>query len=143
MNILRSLAVASRSKRNQAGHLICPIACVIVERVAAATHSSIRSSRGLAMDLEGHLSRRAALRVGALGLGGCLATAGSGTWVGAQPSEWPAGTNWAGNVRCTAKEFEQPSGVAEVRQIVRERPRVHAVGGRHSFSPIADTEGAL
>jgi alditol oxidase len=95
------------------------------------------------MELGTHFSRRDALRVGALGVCGCLVRAGVGTRVGAQPASSPAGTNWAGNVRFSAKEFQRPAGVAELQQFVRQRPRVHAVGGRHSFSPIADTDGTL
>ena len=55
----------------------------------------------------------------------------------------PAGTNWAGNVRFSAKELSRPNTVAELQQLVRENAAVHAVGGRHSFSSIADTAGTL
>ena len=54
-----------------------------------------------------------------------------------------AGTNWAGNVRFSAKELSRPNTVAELQRLVRENAAVHAVGGRHSFSSIADTAGTL
>jgi xylitol oxidase len=53
------------------------------------------------------------------------------------------GTNWAGNVTFSAKQLKRPAIVGELQQLVRETARVHALGGRHSFSRIADTQGTL
>src|SRR5262245_748831 len=53
------------------------------------------------------------------------------------------GTNWAGNVAYHAKQLHRPGTLDEVRRLVRENEHVKALGGRHSFSAIADTNGAL
>jgi xylitol oxidase len=60
-----------------------------------------------------------------------------------QPVGESVGTNWAGNVRFSAKQLRRPADVAELERLVREEAAIHAVGGRHSFSTIADTEGTL
>jgi xylitol oxidase len=52
-------------------------------------------------------------------------------------------TNWAGNVRFTAAELHSPTSVPELQALVAGADRVHAVGGGHSFSDIADTSGSL
>jgi len=49
-----------------------------------------------------------------------------------------AAVNWAGNVRFSAHRWHAPSTVDELRKIVAGARRVHAVGARHSFSPVAD-----
>ena len=53
------------------------------------------------------------------------------------------GTNWAGNVAYSATGLHRPGAIAEVQRLVREHARVKALGGRHSFSAIADTRGAM
>ena len=89
------------------------------------------------------LSRRNVVRLAAAGLGS-LAISHDRRALGLQsPAGQPAGTNWAGNVRFSAKELSRPNTVAELQQLVRENAAVHAVGGRHSFSSIADTAGTL
>ena len=63
---------------------------------------------------------------------------------GAEPSSDSAvGTNWAGNVRFSAQALRRPSSVEEIQSLVRQSAKIHAVGGRHSFSDIADTDGTL
>ena len=52
-------------------------------------------------------------------------------------------TNWAGNVRFSARQARRPASVAELQRLVAASPRVRALGTGHSFSPIADTPGAL
>lgn len=52
-------------------------------------------------------------------------------------------TNWAGNVSFGAARVLRPESVAELREQVAGNARVRAVGAGHSFSPIADTAGAL
>lgn len=91
-------------------------------------------------------SRRAWLRSAAAGLGGLLAP--GKLWAGARagvPGEPPAkvGTNWAGNVVYGAARLARPGTVDELRRLVRESDRVKALGGRHSFSAIADTRGTM
>lgn len=52
-------------------------------------------------------------------------------------------TNWAGNVRFTAASRHRPTSVPELQALVAGARRVRAVGGGHSFTDIADTEGSL
>ncbi len=52
-------------------------------------------------------------------------------------------TNWAGNVRFSARQARRPASVAELQRLVAASPRVRALGTGHSFSPIADTPGTL
>ncbi|MBV9379769.1 MAG: FAD-binding protein [Streptosporangiaceae bacterium] len=54
-----------------------------------------------------------------------------------------AATNWAGNVTFRAARVRRPATAAELRQLVAESPRLHAVGAGHSFSPAADSPGEL
>jgi xylitol oxidase len=55
--------------------------------------------------------------------------------------------NWAGNLRYRAQRLESPRTVDEVSDIVaaaaRTGSRVRALGSRHSFNDIADTDGVL
>ncbi len=51
--------------------------------------------------------------------------------------------NWAGNVRYSAAELVTPRSLGDLQDIVAKASRVHAVGSRHSFSRVADTEGEL
>ena len=49
--------------------------------------------------------------------------------------------NWAGNVQYGAERFLQPTTVDDVRSLVAASTKVRAVGSRHSFNTIADTDG--
>ena len=49
--------------------------------------------------------------------------------------------NWAGNFRYSAARVHRPGTVDEVREIVRRAGKVKALGSRHSFNGIGDTEG--
>lgn len=55
--------------------------------------------------------------------------------------------NWAGNLRYRAQRRESPRTVDEVSGIIAEAARagtrVRALGSRHSFNDIADTDGVL
>lgn len=51
--------------------------------------------------------------------------------------------NWSGTYEYKASAVEAPSSIAEVQQLVAAAPRVRALGTRHSFNDIADTEGVL
>lgn len=53
------------------------------------------------------------------------------------------GTNWAGNVRYTGTGLHRPATVDEVQRLVRGNDHVKALGGRHSFSDIANGRGAM
>lgn len=54
-------------------------------------------------------------------------------------------TNWAGNLTYGARELLRPAGVAELQEVVAAAAaageRVRALGSRHSFSTVADTDG--
>jgi len=77
------------------------------------------------------VSRREWLQSAAAGLGSLLLSAEG------------VGTNWAGNIRYDGTRLDRPGTLADVQRIVRDNDRVKALGGRHSFSAIADTRGAL
>ncbi|MGN7223479.1 FAD-binding protein [Curtobacterium flaccumfaciens] len=49
-------------------------------------------------------------------------------------------TNWAGNVTYRASALALPTSVAELQQLVASTPRLTALGSRHSFNTIADTD---
>lgn len=51
--------------------------------------------------------------------------------------------NWSEYVAYGASSTHLPRTVAEVQDVVRQSPKVRAVGARHSFNAIADTPGAL
>ena len=52
-------------------------------------------------------------------------------------------TNWAGNVTFGAARTRRPGTVAQLRRLVAETTKAHALGTGHSFSRIADTVGDL
>jgi xylitol oxidase len=51
--------------------------------------------------------------------------------------------NWAGNYRYAATAIHEPASVDELRRVVEGATRLHALGSRHSFNAVADTEGEL
>jgi xylitol oxidase len=53
------------------------------------------------------------------------------------------GTNWAGNYTYRAASLDRPRTVDDLRRIVATSPRVRALGSRHSFSDLPDTDGVL
>ena len=65
------------------------------------------------------------------------------THADALPEPAEVGTNWAGNVAYSGTRLYRPETIAEVQQIVRAHEKIKALGGRHSFSTIADTRGAM
>lgn len=52
-------------------------------------------------------------------------------------------TNWAGNIAYAAKTVHAPRDLEELRRIVRGARKVRALGSRHSFNRIADTDADL
>jgi len=52
-------------------------------------------------------------------------------------------TNWAGNHRYIASSLERPNTIVELQSVVARARRVRALGSRHSFTDIGDTEGIL
>jgi xylitol oxidase len=51
-------------------------------------------------------------------------------------------TNWAGNYRYQASKLYVPRTIGELQEAVRNSGRVKALGARHSFNAIADSEEA-
>ncbi|MCW2750000.1 MAG: FAD-binding protein, partial [Aeromicrobium sp.] len=51
--------------------------------------------------------------------------------------------NWAGNITYAATALREPASVEELAEIVAAAPAVRALGSRHSFNRIADTNGVL
>jgi len=51
--------------------------------------------------------------------------------------------NWAGNVSYGAARHHEPTSVADVQALVAASTKLRAVGSRHSFNTITDTDGDL
>ncbi|MGN7150475.1 D-arabinono-1,4-lactone oxidase [Arthrobacter sp. SAFR-179] len=49
--------------------------------------------------------------------------------------------NWAGNLEYSSADVRRPESVAELADIVAAAPRVKALGSRHSFNRVGDTDG--
>lgn len=49
-------------------------------------------------------------------------------------------TNWSGTFAYGARAFHSPRSVEELQEIVARAPRIRALGTRHSFNDIADSE---
>lgn len=52
-------------------------------------------------------------------------------------------TNWAGNITYSTSAVHSPRSVDELQEIVRRSAKLRALGSRHSFNRIADTDGDL
>ncbi|WTZ06456.1 FAD-binding protein [Micromonospora sp. NBC_01392] len=50
-------------------------------------------------------------------------------------------TNWAGNVRWSARARHRPTSLDELRRLVAGADRIRAVGTGHSFNRLGDTTG--
>ena len=53
------------------------------------------------------------------------------------------GATWSGCYRFGAQGLAAPRSVAELQELVAAAPRVRALGSRHSFNDVADTDGVL
>jgi xylitol oxidase len=53
-----------------------------------------------------------------------------------------ARTNWAGNLTYHTNTLLTPTSVHETQQIVKNTPKLRALGSRHSFNAIADSTAA-
>ena len=51
--------------------------------------------------------------------------------------------NWAGNIAYSAARIHAPRTLAELQEIVRRTVRIRALGSRHSFNRLADTDAEL
>jgi alditol oxidase len=52
-------------------------------------------------------------------------------------------TNWAGNVRFSARTLHRPESVDELRRLVAASPHIRGLGTGHSFNALADSPGDL
>ncbi len=52
-------------------------------------------------------------------------------------------TNWAGNLTYGTTNVFTPDSVEQVQQLVRKHSKIHALGSRHSFNTIADSNKNL
>ena len=52
-------------------------------------------------------------------------------------------TNWAGCYTYTAQRLHQPDTVSAAQRIIAEATRIRALGSRHSFNDLADSDGDL
>ena len=52
-------------------------------------------------------------------------------------------TNWAGNITYGARTLHTPGTLSELQDIVRRSTKLRALGSRHSFNRIADTDSDL
>ena len=51
--------------------------------------------------------------------------------------------NWAGNVTYGARSIHRPTSVPDLRALVARSDRIRALGSRHSFTALPDSEGDL
>jgi xylitol oxidase len=61
----------------------------------------------------------------------------------AQKLASPPVQNWAGNITYSASRLLDPQSVEEAQALIAAAPRIRALGTRHSFSRVADFDGAL
>ncbi|MES0833145.1 FAD-binding protein [Nocardiopsis tropica] len=59
------------------------------------------------------------------------------------PTPPPPLRNWAGNVAFAHTAVHRPSTLDELRRLVRDSPRIRALGSGHSFSRVADSDHEL
>jgi xylitol oxidase len=51
--------------------------------------------------------------------------------------------NWAGNRTYGARRLLEPTSIEELQELVRSSDRIRALGARHAFNALADTDGDL
>ena len=51
--------------------------------------------------------------------------------------------NWAGNITYRARGIHRPTSVPDLRALVARSDRIRALGSRHSFTALPDSEGDL
>jgi alditol oxidase len=52
-------------------------------------------------------------------------------------------TNWAGNLTYATQQLFQPATIPELQELIQKSKKLRALGTRHSFNPIADSDSAL
>ncbi len=68
------------------------------------------------------------------------ATVMPGAWGQEHQDQPEPRTNWAGNYTFSTDHVHRPGTVEEVRQVVKSCNKLRALGTRHSFNAIADSE---
>lgn len=48
-------------------------------------------------------------------------------------------SNWAGNLRYNSKQYFEPDNVSNLQELIKETSKIRALGTRHCFNTIADT----
>ncbi|WP_017199793.1 D-arabinono-1,4-lactone oxidase [Arthrobacter sp. M2012083] len=49
--------------------------------------------------------------------------------------------NWAGNLEYSSADVQRPTTLEQLCKLVAQSPRIKALGSRHSFNTVADTDG--
>ncbi|MEQ7738744.1 FAD-binding protein, partial [Escherichia coli] len=49
--------------------------------------------------------------------------------------------NWAGNLEYASADVQRPESLEELAEVVARSAKVKALGSRHSFNRVGDTEG--
>ena len=52
-------------------------------------------------------------------------------------------TNWAGNLTYSTTDVLTPNSIEQAQELVRNHPKIHALGSRHAFNTIADSNKNL
>ncbi len=52
-------------------------------------------------------------------------------------------TNWAGNLAYGTRQLIQPASITEIKEIIHQNSKLRALGTRHSFNSIADSDSLL
>jgi xylitol oxidase len=52
-------------------------------------------------------------------------------------------TNWAGNLTYATQQLFQPATIPEMQELIQKSKKLRALGTRHSFNSIADSDSAL
>lgn len=60
-----------------------------------------------------------------------------------KPTEGSVITNWAGNITYSTTNIHEPKNVDEARELIRRSAKIRALGTRHCFNTIADSDANL
>ena len=89
------------------------------------------------------MDRRTFLSTSAALTGGVALSRATGCAPDIRPATESHLTNWAGNLRYSTGSVYYPASVEQVQQIVRKCDKLRALGTRHSFNTIADSNRNL
>src|SRR5204862_7618239 len=92
---------------------------------------------------ESSMDRRADLKTSASVAGGVALSRATACAAARRPAPATPLMNWAGDVRYSTGNVLYPTSVEQVQQIVRKYDKLRALGTRHSFNRIADSEHNL